>query len=93
MQPRNILAAGCAVALTLTTLLALNSHPSCAKPAREPQVFDLPAIQVTPSDQDLRAAAQPSLAVELSCANLLQLNTGLAMPYYSFGASLGRIGQ
>jgi hypothetical protein len=106
MKANNLLALTAAALFTTVSLAAINSNYAVA-PAHEingSKVYDLPAVQVRPTADDMRAAAllpaagvatvtvSPLIAHEASASSVL--GSQLAMPYYSFGSNkFGRISK
>ncbi|WP_266168198.1 hypothetical protein [Dyella subtropica] len=104
MKAPNLIALTAAVLFTTAALAAVNSNVKTA-PASEingVKVITLAPIDVRPTAEDLRAAALladasiASATVSPMMARAAQSRAGLlgaqlAMPYYSFGTTLGRI--
>ncbi|HEY0197760.1 MAG TPA: hypothetical protein VGC19_04355 [Rhodanobacter sp.] len=113
MKTHNLLASIAAVLITSTTLGVVSKnytadfHPTPAAVINGIKVTDLPAVQVRPSAEDMRAASLLSDASITGIATLPGLGRGmtseagqfsligsqLAMPYYSFGNKFGRISK
>lgn len=104
MKAPNLLALSAAVLITAASLAAVN-HSITVVPLAEingVKVIDLAPVNVTPSAEEMRAAAltavtevtgQPApggLGVRAE-ADLPLIGAPMAMPYYSFGNKLGRI--
>jgi hypothetical protein len=106
MKTLNLLALTASALITLTGLAAMNS-PARIAPVSQingVQVIDLAPVSVSPSAEELRAAAVPSDAAVASAIVMPVLTRGsasgasllgaqLAMPYYSFGSKLGRVSK
>jgi hypothetical protein len=102
MKAPNLLALTAAALFTTAGLLAINSNVKAA-PVSEingAKVINLAPIEVRPTAEDLRAAALladasiASFAVSAAADSRASLlGAQLAMPYYSFGTTLGRISK
>ncbi len=104
MKAPNLLALSAAVLITAAGLAAMD-HGVARVPVAEINgihVIDLAPVNVTPSAEELRAAAltavihAPALPAPNSLggraeADIPLVGSQLAMPYYSFGNKLGRI--
>ncbi|MFC4526555.1 hypothetical protein ISN76_12195 [Dyella halodurans] len=101
----NLLALTAAALFTTAGLAAINSNVH-AVPASEingVRVITLAPIEVRPTAEDFRAAALSEAGVATatvshllspaSPANASVLGAQLAMPYYSFGTTFGRISK
>jgi len=102
MKAPNLLALTAAALFTTAGLVAINTNVK-AVPVSEingVKVINLAPVEVRPSAEDLRAAALladasiASIAVSpLAESRASLLGAQLAMPYYSFGTTLGRISK
>ncbi|HET6432368.1 hypothetical protein [Dyella sp.] len=106
MKTPNLLALSAAVLITAAGLASMN-HGIARVPVAEingVRVIDLAPVNVTPTAQDLRAAALTAyLNVPAATAagtldnraeaDIRLVGTQMAMPYYSFGNKLGRISK
>ena len=104
MKAPNLLATTAAVLLTAAGLAALNTNVKVV-PVSEingVKVINLAPVDVHPSAEDLRAAALLAdagvatatvvpMAARAAESGAALLGAQLAMPYYSFGTTLGRI--
>lgn len=104
MKTPNLLALSAAVLITAASLAAVN-HSITVVPVAEingVKVIDLAPVNVTPTAEDLRAAALTAVtdvSGQLSTAglgahaeaDLPLVGAPMAMPYYSFGNKFGRI--
>ena len=104
MKAPNLLALTAAVLLTTAGLAALN-NPTKVAPVTEingVKVINLAPIDVRPTAEDMRAAALLAdaglatvtvapVAAHAAESGVALLGAQLAMPYYSFGTTFGRI--
>lgn len=104
MKAPNLLALSATVLITAASLAAVN-HSITVAPVAEIngiKVMNLAPVHVTPSAEEMRAAALtavtnvtgPEAVGSLGLraeADLPLIGTPMAMPYYSFGNKLGRI--
>ena len=104
MKAPNLLALTASVLLTTAGLVAMNNNVR-VMPVTEingVKVIDLAPVNVTPTAEDLRAAALLAdasvgtaglapIAANAAKSGVALLGGPLAMPYYSFGTTFGRI--
>ncbi|WNL48041.1 hypothetical protein RKE25_10600 [Dyella sp. BiH032] len=104
MKAPNLLATTAAVLLTAAGLAALNTNVKVV-PVTEingVKVINLAPVNVRPTAEDLRAAALLAdagvataaltpIAARAAESGVALLGAQLAMPYYSFGTTFGRI--
>jgi hypothetical protein len=101
MKMPNLFALSAAVMITafsLSTVLADQPYHRVSH-VNGVKIVDLPAVSVTPSAEDRRAAALLSSTAEdgtdvVAMDSEASLNSSpLSMPYYSFGSEFGRISK
>jgi hypothetical protein len=104
MKAPNLLALTASVLLTTAGLAAMNNNVKVV-PVTEingVKVIDLAPVTVRPTAEDLRAAALLAdasvgtagltpIAARAAESGVALLGAQLAMPYYSFGSTFGRI--
>ena len=106
MKAPNLLALTASVLLTTAGLAAMNS-PMKVAPVTEingVKVINLAPVEVRPTAEDMRAAAlladaglatataaMTPVAAHAAESGVALLGAQLAMPYYSFGTTFGRI--
>jgi hypothetical protein len=99
MKMPNLFALSAAVMITafsLSTVLADQPYQRISH-VNGVKVVDLPAVTVTPSAEDRRSAALLSstdadtASVASVDSDISVIGSQLAMPYYSFGSTFGRI--
>ena len=106
MKAPNLLALSAAIVITAATFASVYQRVEHAPVAEINgiRVIDMAPVNVTPSAEDMRAAAltamveAPAEAIISGMDNRAEAYTGLvgsqmAMPYYSFGNKLGRISK
>lgn len=104
MKAPNLLALSAAIAITAASFAAVYERVDYAPVAEINgiHVIEMAPVNVTPTAEDLRAAALtamvevPTEAIVSGMDSRAEAYTGLvgsqmAMPYYSFGTQLGRI--
>lgn len=109
MKAPNLLALSAAVLITAASIASVN-HNVMPLPVAEINgihVIDMAPVNVTPSAEDLRAAALTAVnnTVEATAATAVAglgsraeadtalIGSQMAMPYYSFGNKIGRISK
>lgn len=103
MKAPNLIALTAAVLFTGLSLATMRTNVEVKAPTKVTQingieVVDLPAVIVTPSAEDRRAAAllgnaPLGVAGAMASEGSQLISDQLAMPYYSFGSKFGRISK